>query len=197
MKFKGKYFLTHIDRFFLQKIFGFNKWHIQKLSDRPYAKAIVDYLNSDKKINKDSIIEIGAGLGDIIFNVNFKKKYLFDNEIDVLKCARILNSFKIISQQDIHFQLFNFPDDIQLQTDCIIMVNWIHMIEGCVLEKYLEHYFNYNLNINGLLILDSANSKHHENQHDIENIAIMLNATVKKLGPYEYSRYIYILKKEL
>ena len=48
MSFRNEYYV------FLQKVFGFDKWHLVPMEDRPYAQSLARKINffiSDKKIN--------------------------------------------------------------------------------------------------------------------------------------------------
>ena len=58
---------------FLQKIFRFNKWHLEPINFRPYAISIINTLSKNKSSNLP-IVELGCGLGEIIDAIDKKNE---------------------------------------------------------------------------------------------------------------------------
>src|SRR5882672_11472339 len=80
-------------RYVLYLYFRFSRWHIISLRERPYARAIIDYLNSRPPEQRGKALEIGCGLGDIIRRVDFENRVGLDADNSVLRAARFLSSF--------------------------------------------------------------------------------------------------------
>ena len=68
-------------RILLWKYFKFEKWHLSLLSQRIYAQDIIKFSNTNKQ---NSTVEIGAGVGDIIRNINSPNKLCLDINENVL-----------------------------------------------------------------------------------------------------------------
>lgn len=169
MSFRGKYFLIHFDRWLLFKLFKFNRWHIQKTKDRPYVNGIINFINSLPQVKNFTVLEIGWGLGDIIGAVNCKKRYYLDNDVNDLRAARLISFLKFNFNSV--FNLYQFPDIISMiKFDCIILVNWTHEIQYEILKPGLISLFEENLNKEGLIVIDSAESTNHKFCHNIESI---------------------------
>lgn len=172
MKIPGWYRLAHLDRQILSLFFGFDKWHIQKVVDRLYVKSIIDFLTQNFESKHDCrIVEIGAGLGDIIRNVPFETKYILDYDQSVLNACKFLSNFSNKGAKSTHFQLFNFPNDaLSGQFDVVLLVNWIHTIEPEVLLPKLQEYFDNNLKLGGYMIVDSAGHANARFNHNFSEL---------------------------
>ena len=158
----GKFF-----RLVLRQVFNFDQWHLYTLTERPYAMDIIRFSNS--RSSRQSFVEIGCGLGDIIRHVRYKERYGFDNDRNVLKAAAFIK--RITLNRGIRFEIFRFPESTLPGThDVIVMVNWIHHIEPSVLKKKIEEYFNTSLNPGGAIIIDTVQDKEYRFNHDIHRI---------------------------
>lgn len=177
----------------LQKYFHFDKWHIVSLRQRKYAKDIVDYCNQLKYRN--SFLEIGCGLGDVLRNVNFTDRIGYDMDFRVLNAATFLN--KISFGTKIRFVVFNFPSSvISGKYDVILMVNWIHHVEPTVLKSKLGEYFSESLNEGGRIIIDTVQHPEYRYNHDVFYLTKNMTAEVRKLGDYERQRQIWLIIKQ-
>jgi hypothetical protein len=179
-------------RFFLYIMFHFDQWHRTPILFKPYVLDISKFLNKQK--SRNSYLEIGCGLGDIIRNVNYKKRLGLDAENDVLRAARFV-SF-ITFERHIQFKRFIFPDDsISDRYDVIIMVNWIHNIEPEILNIKIRDYFHNNLIVGGIIVIDTVNHEGYKYYHNIDKIAEGLLCEFSLIGHYEYNRKIWSIKK--
>ena len=85
-------------------------------------------------------MEIGCGLGDIVGNCNYRRRYFFDSSVEVLNAAKFIQLFNLNQSQNI-YQTFKLGKDklsLDICCDVIILVNWIHAIETPVLKKMLD-----------------------------------------------------------
>jgi hypothetical protein len=68
--------------------FKFDPWHISApFSSRPYKKTVVNLVND---LSPESVVEIGSGLGELLFRIKAKKRYGYDVDLGVVRAARFL-----------------------------------------------------------------------------------------------------------
>ena len=179
-------------RISLRWIFKFDKWHLYTLIERKYAQEIIQF--SNRKSIRNKFAEIGCGLGDIIKKVNYTEVYGFDSDENILRAARLLKV--ILFKRNIYFQQFKFPESqLKSSYDVIVMVNWIHHIEANVLKSKINQFFEYNLNNEGFIILDTVKHKDYKFNHDIDFLSSNLNCNIIKLGEYERQRQVWAICK--
>jgi SAM-dependent methyltransferase len=186
--------INKIFRKSLQMIFGFDKWHVATLQERPYAGDIINYCN---KVNSREIFaEIGCGLGDITRNVLFDKRTGYDMEAAVLRAAKWLPAKNKGSKPD--FREFTFPESVLAdKPDMLVMVNWIHHVEPAVLREKIAQYYNENLRPGGQLILDTVADPAYKYNHDIRQLTSGLDCSLHLVGKYARDREVWaIIKKD-
>jgi SAM-dependent methyltransferase len=189
---KGKVWGGKVVRMSLRAVFGFDRWHVFTLTEKQYAKDIISYCNG--RAVRNSIAEIGCGLGDILRHVRYRQREGYDLDARILKAARFLS--RITGKGQIRFSLFNFPDSpLPGRYDVLLMVNWIHHIEPAVLKASIEEYFTGALNEGGCIVIDTVQDPEYRFNHDIAYLTRDIPATVDKLGDYERQRQIWLIKK--
>ncbi|MFM8700852.1 MAG: hypothetical protein ACKOC1_05560 [Hyphomicrobiales bacterium] len=124
----------------LRLIYRFDPWHVSgTYFSRPYKAKVVDMINARKP---DCVVEIGTGLGNLIGRVSSGKTFGFDRELAVLRAARwLLPRTIVLAPGD-----FQEPDGIIAtlkqhnvrQIDCLVLVNWIHMVDFDTIERSIE-----------------------------------------------------------
>jgi len=177
----------------LKAIFRFDDWHTSILDERPYAIDIIKYCNS--RSCKDSILEIGCGLADILRGVDYKKKLGFDMDKKVLRGAAFLSTFS--RKPKITFQVFQFPEArLEALVDVIIMVNWIFFIEEDILRLNIEKYFRENVKPGGAIIIDTLKDPHYPNHHNIKVLTANLQCKIHKIGNYARQREVWSIEKQ-
>ena len=119
----------------LQKIFGFHKWHIVPVEQRPYGMEIVKWCNRllerDRDAENGKVIEVGCGLGDIVAKIKTKKgnKEGYDIDEKVIKAAKII-------YPGIKFQVGRFAPDIRDERISIfIAVNFLYALDSKTVEE--------------------------------------------------------------
>lgn len=112
----------------LRPFFKFGEWHTSPINERTYAINVVQKINElldDGDVGEHQIVEVGCGLGGIIGNINYsaKKKKGYDINLYNLRMARLLHPL-------IEFKYGTFSDVNMItgKIDCLIMVDFIHMI---------------------------------------------------------------------
>ena len=179
----------------LRLIFRFDKWHVNTMIERKYVSDIITYINKRYNGPKQTVVEIGCGLGDLLRRLNVKEKVGFDIESNVLKAARVLST---LSGENIRFQTFSFPEsDLTLKVNIILMVNWIHHISPEVLKLKISEYFKNNLCDRGELIIDTVQEPGGEYpyNHDITFLTKDLHCQVLKIGSDIRQREIFSIQK--
>ena len=177
----------------VQKIFMYEPWHNAPYSTRPYAVAVVNYLNC-KKV-KDEILEIGCGTGDILRRVEYKKKLAYDFDANALRGLKFFEKIKNVGGTIKTCKFDIKYEELAGKFDAILMINWIHNIEPTLLEKKISDFFLKNLKDNGEIIIDTVGQESYKYNHDINSLTQGLNCKVIKLGEYEFRREIYSIKK--
>lgn len=174
-------------------VFNFDNWHISPIFSRKYAQDLILFLNQIE--NKESYLEIGCGLGDIIRNVNFKIRLGLDYESEVLRAARFLSLLSF--QRNIKFKKFTFPiDPIEGKFNIIALVNWIHNIEPEILKLRLTEYFQNNLDTNGMIIIDTVQDDGYRYNHNVNFLTENIKCEIILIGSYGNQREIWGMMKK-
>jgi SAM-dependent methyltransferase len=177
-------------KWFLHKLFGFDRWHVAALQERAYALDIIDYCN--KRTARNSCVEIGCGLGDILLHLQYTAKLGLDAEENVLKAARFISSIK---GSKARFSFYTFPDTPLVgKYDVIIMVNWIHHIPPAVLQQSVEELIESHLHEGGELILDTVQEPSYKYNHNIAFLNEKGLCEAVRIGVYERQREVWALK---
>jgi SAM-dependent methyltransferase len=109
--------------------FKFDPWHSSApFSSRPYKKTVVNLAND---LSPDSVVEIGSGLGELLFRIKARKRYGYDIDLGVIRAARFLYS------KDISFYHGDATQVHQDNIDLLLMINWIHNLSPQKLEEIL------------------------------------------------------------
>ncbi|NQV76903.1 MAG: class I SAM-dependent methyltransferase [Lutibacter sp.] len=178
----------------LRIVFKFEKWHVAQFNQKEYAHWIVNELN--KKVEKDNVLDIGCGLGDILKRLRYKNKLGIDIDENVIKAARFISKFRNSSYKSRYVCQNIFDVDIQERFNAIIIVNWIHNIESSTLKLLIEKMYHNNLQNEGYIVFDVIErNKDYKYNHDIEFLIADFNSDYNVYGPFEYGRYIVFLRK--
>ncbi|MDB9811999.1 class I SAM-dependent methyltransferase [bacterium] len=179
----------------LRRFFGFDRWHLVTYLERQYVFDIVQHLN-DRDI-RDSALEIGCGLGDIIKRLDYDVRVGLDREREVLSALRFTNKIQNFGSKSINLSVFDFEKDTVLgKYDVIIMCNWIHNIEPEFLKIKVEELLRDNLIAGGELILDIVENKSYRYNHSQEHLYPNISVEIKVIGNYEHGRKVLSFKKK-
>lgn len=122
----------YLDRFclrLLERYFKFDSWHSSApFSSRLYKKTVVNLANG---LSPDSVVEIGSGLGELLFRIKARKRYGYDIDLGVIRAARFLYG------KDISFYHGDATQVHQDNIDLLLMINWIHNLSPQKLEEIL------------------------------------------------------------
>jgi len=179
----------------LRIFFGFDRWHLVTYLERQYVFDIVQHLN-DRDI-RNSALEIGCGLGDIIKRLDYDVRVGLDREKEVLSALRFTNKIQNFGSKSINLSVFDFEKDAVLGTyDVIIMCNWIHNIEPEFLKIKVEELMRDHLIAGGELILDIVANKSYRYNHSPEHLYPNISIKIKVIGNYEHGRKVLSFKKK-
>jgi SAM-dependent methyltransferase len=191
---KSAFIYAHrFPRRILKSIFQFDEWHLMSAAERKYVAEIIAFLNSLPKSKRDSVVEIGCGLGDIIRNLRFKKKFGYDGEEKVIKAASLVSA---LSFDKTRFFPFVFPFSVlKGKWNVIVLVNWIHHIEPSVLKENIQTYFSENLLSGGCVVVDTVQASNYKYNHDISFLSADISCNLVKIGSYESQREVFAMFK--
>jgi hypothetical protein len=180
-------------RMFLRSMYRFDRWHLYTLRERIYAQDIIRFCNN--RPVRNSFVEIGCGLGDIIRNVNYGSKLGLDHDKAVVGAAAVMN--RLALRPGMSFGTFSFPGSVlDGRYDVIVMVNWIHAFSPEALAEGMNGYFRNNLNPGGVLIIDTVQDPEYRYNHDIGFLTRNLDCRVEKIGDYERQRSVWAIHKK-
>ena len=123
--------------FFLQKCFGFQKWHaIAPYRCRPYKKKVCRVISI---MEVKGCIEVGCGLGDIgrVLENTYQIRYHgLDLDETVIPAAQFLAG----KNSNLTFAVGGLEQVKRLPTekyDCVLLLNWAHDMDAKVLADLL------------------------------------------------------------
>jgi SAM-dependent methyltransferase len=181
-------------RLLLFSYYRFDKWHVHPLSRRKYALDIIKYLNKKPASERQVIIEIGCGLGDLLRSVRFEKRIGYDLDANALRAAKWLS--KVTFNQSIVYNWFKFPESrLDGTANVIILVNWVHHIVPDVLKQKIEEYFNGHLLPAGEIIIDTVQSSGYKFNHSISYLTSDLKCSLVKISDDINEREIFVIRK--
>ena len=155
-----------IHLYYLQRKFGFDKWHVKAdYSCKPYKKQVVDIVNSLPDI--DVAVEVGCGLGDILNKINVKNRIGIDIDQNAIECASLL-------RPNLNFYLGGLNDVekyIKKKKNMVIMaINWTHNINFKDLVYNFSKVINeYSENCYIVVDIIKPNVKNYKYKHTIDD----------------------------
>ncbi len=171
--------------FFLTKKNKINNWHLyNNLNTRPYKKDIIDFCNSK---NFEIVLDYGCGFGDIIREINSKKKYAYDNDPNIIKISKMLfsNNVDFLYKRDL----------IELKKnkiDCVLFINFLHDYDEEEVKKIINPYIG-----SKFILLDAINLnvKGFRYFHDYKFLMNYYNIQKREFKE-EPDRSFFILEKK-
>ena len=186
--------LHRLERSLLQRYYGFDRWHIGHAGEA-YAADIVRRLNAWPDTGRQTVVEIGCGLGDILRHLRFGTRLGLDRDSRVLDAARFLSRFG--AGPPPRLEVWDFPAKRLVGThNAIIMVNWIHDIEPEQLRLAVGDLFSAHLAPGGSLVLDTVQDPTYTYNHDIQRLAPP-GAVTDHLGRYARNRDVWFIRRSL
>jgi SAM-dependent methyltransferase len=184
--------VRRLERRLLQRVYGFDRWHVGHAGE-PYGADIVRYLNQWAEADRQAVVDIGCGLGDIIRHLHFRTPLGLDRDPRVLAAARLLSVFR--RRPGLKFEVFEFPEaQLSGEYNAIIMINWIHEIEPSTLRQTVHRYFEEHLRHGGCLVLDTVQDSAYTYNHEVGSLAPH-GALIDRLGRYARNRDVWVVRR--
>lgn len=160
-------------REYLQKIIGFDPWHLNSLNERFYAIPTIKRINEliqNGEVSNGTIIEVGCGLGDIISAVNWKDKLGFDIDEKVVLTAKLLHPKTA-------FQVGSFDAIRGRKISILMALNFLHRVN----DEDCYRYFNELTCHNEVdrIVVDEVQSPPYLYSHDYKRLLGELGYTLK------------------
>lgn len=159
-------------REFLQKMIGFDEWHLSSLNKRPYALSTINRINEmiqNGEVSPGIVLEVGCGLGDIISSIQWRDRLGYDIDKKAILAAKILHP-------GTPFKVGSFHEIREKKISILIALNFMHQINEKDCCHYLEKLLYYNEVEH--IVVDAVQSPPYRYAHDWE-------ALFEKLGGYE------------
>lgn len=151
-------------REYLQKIIGFDEWHLNNLNERFYAVPTINRINElirNGKIGPGTILEIGCGLGDIISSIQWHDRMGYDIDKKAIIAARILHPRT-------PFRVGSFDTISKKKISVLLALNFLHRIDDENCYQYFSQLFNQNEV--DFVVVDAVQSPPYQYVHDYENL---------------------------
>lgn len=187
-------FVRHLDRYLLRWVFGFDRWHVNRLRDRPYAMRVIAFLNGLPDGLRGRVAEVGCGLGDILRRLAFRERVGLDAERSVIRAARLIA--RLSGHGHIRFAVFTFPGPLEGRYDAIVLVNWPHLVDEATLRPQIGLYIRDHLAPGGVLIIDTVQDHAYTFNHSIVRL-LPDTSRVEKLGDFERGRELWAVRTGL
>ncbi len=192
----GLFYRLHtLPRRVLCAIFGIKGgFHLTGKNKKKYVSCVIKHLNERK--NRGFVLEIGCGLGDILRNLDFRKKFGFDKNRNILNALTFLDKFNL--KADITTQEFVLGDKLDGKFDVIILCNWIHNIEPEFLKKTLQSFFKNNLYQGGEILIDViiSESDAYKFKHNASFLKMPFSE-VKQIGSFPNDNMSHLGTREI
>lgn len=181
--------IKRIRYFFLQKKYGFDKWHISPMEHRKYAQEVIRYINTQPNSVK-KVIDIGCGLGDVIRYIKAEEKLGYDLDDAAIKVARTLG------KHDKTKYVIGSFDDIKSgqEIDYLITLGFMH---GGDEKVWIEPYRKVSEeNLIKNIIVDVI-PEGKDNAHTLDFTKILPSDYFLKdrIGPFLGDKYIEVYAK--
>ena len=187
----NRYIIKRVYYAWLQKKYGFDKWHsATPFEARAYKKGVVQLAS---QLDVKSVVEIGCGLGEIISRIDANERIGVDRELAVIKAARQLNKSKCkFFTMDLARFTEEFPND---HFELLIMVNWIHEISWKDLSQSIKD-IQAKFDVKYLLV-DSVDKAidGFQNHHNEDKFSSLGPIVDMRLG-LDFARSLYIINIE-
>lgn len=153
---------------YLQKAFGFNRWHVRSpFPRRAYKARVVEMINS---FSPETVVEIGCGLGEIVSRTKARNRFGFDLEAAVIAAAgRPHGPSAVFQQGDLRLP-GEIARAVRRPIDVLVAVNWPHMLPYDDLAHALRE-FAANLPVS-ILVIDTIRPERsgYEYHHTIDDL---------------------------
>lgn len=148
----------------LQKIIGFNQWHLNSLNERFYALPTINRLNEliqNGEVASGTILELGCGLGDIISSIYWHDRLGYDIDRKVIFAAKIIHP-------EVSFRVGTFNQIRDKKISVLIALNFMHEIKYEDCYKYFSRLFRHNEV--DFIVVDAVQTPPYPYAHNYEKL---------------------------
>lgn len=137
---------------FLWIFFKFDSWHINARNRPNYVETVHKFANMVE--DRNVVMEIGCGLGNLIKGCNFDYRIALDNNLEVVRAAKFLNFF---SSTKVDYFLGSFEQALEKRNvNLLILVNWIHNVPSGLLEESIARIIESSLSLDSYIISEGV-----------------------------------------
>ena len=180
------YRIFSIPRLLLVLYFKLDRWHRLPVGQKSYIKEVVRYLN--KRETRNSVVEIGCGLCDILKQLKYKNRTGYDCSTPVVNAVNWMNIFRLKTWM-INIKQFEFGvDSVVGKHDAVILCNWIHNVSQAKLNAGIRDIFVNNLTVEGVIVVDLCRSSGYKFKHTSDDIFSGLNGEICEFGSNHIDR---------
>ena len=181
---------------------NFPEWLVQFTENEPplYWRTIYDLLKDTDKTQ--SIIEIGAGYGDItalLYYMGFKNVICY--EMDTPKCSYIENKIFSLFDFNPNIATTKYPQKLGYTPDILLQVNCVYIDEEKNKSEYLGQIYDF-YNANGtpkMYLIEVIDDSYKEDNDLFPNFVRLNENDIKQLFPMcsisSYKTRIYPFNK--
>lgn len=149
-------------KYILYLLFRFNRWHLSDPESRNYFDLCCALANSVK--NKQSILDIGCGLGEMLDRPAYVNKVGIDIDSKVIRAAKYRAYFNL------QFRRRYLCEDVLAngiagKYDCILLVNWVHNLPPSTMISLVKRLMIDNLSPGGCIITEGVFSDGYKYSH--------------------------------
>ncbi|MCM1222953.1 MAG: hypothetical protein NC548_51730 [Lachnospiraceae bacterium] len=157
----------------LQKIIGFDQWHLKTLNERFYVVPTIKRINGliqDGEVSDGAIIEVGCGLGDIISAIRWKNRAGYDIDRKAILAARLLHPETL-------FRVGTFDEIRGRKIAVLIALNFLHRVDDSECDRYFNELILHNEV--DIILVDKVQSPPYQYVHDYTKLFERLGYTLK------------------
>ena len=126
----GKLIFYRLDRIF----FGYPSWHCTPINRKPYAIEVIEAVEGmidSGHIRDGYVVEVGCGRGDIIGNIDYRKRIGMDIDADIIQAAKFYHP-----RMDFYAGgVDSIPVD---HIDALLLINWLSGVPADTVHDLLR-----------------------------------------------------------
>ncbi len=183
--------LTRGYRQILCWLLGIERWHAGAEERHPYRQEILRRLRAHAPV---ALLEVGAGLGDIVCRVKARQCVSGDISGRVLCAARLCHPWQWITRA-VRFRKMRLGEPVTGCFDAVVCVNFIHAIAPVELRAHFRSLVKNNLMAQGMLVFDVVSNPTYRYNHDPDFLLHGLGMQWETVAGFEFGRSLIFAHK--
>lgn len=181
----------------LQRIHGFDSWHVSPYELRGYAHTVAKYV-SNKDCGNNLIVDLGCGMGEIISNIRHSNRVGYDPDQKIISLAPVVHKWG--SGKGVIFRHGSFDqlcDDYEKGTTVEYLITLAFM-QGSTEDHWVDAYHKVaeELDVKHFLIDTHKEGFNGAHRLDFSKIIPKNYVLEERLGPFLSERFIEIYTKQ-